>query len=231
MPDVTITGPGGVKFAAYLAKPTSSKAPGIVVCQEIFGVNKVMRDVCDALAKSGYIAICPDLFWRQQPGIQLTDKTEAEWQTAFELYKGFSEQKGVDDLKTTLDYLRAVSGCSGKAGTVGYCLGGKLAYLMAARSSADCTVGYYGVGIENALDEAKNIRKPLMLHIAEKDPYCPPEAQKKIKAALGGNRLVTMHVYPDMDHAFARVGGEHYDEAEAELANKRTADFFRTQLA
>ena len=231
MPGVTISASDGGKFAAYLAKPASGRGPGVVVCQEIFGVNMVMRDICDGLAKAGYIAICPDLFWRQQPGIQLTDQTEAEWQRAFELYKGFSEQKGIDDLKTTLDYVRAVPGCSGKVGSVGYCLGGKLAYLMATRSSADCNVGYYGVGIENALGEAKNIAKPLMLHIAEKDSFCPPEAQKKIKAALAGNRQVTMHVYPGMDHAFARVGGEHYNKAAAELANKRTADFFKTHLA
>ena len=230
MPDVTIAAPDGGKFAAYLAKPASGKGPGVVVCQEIFGVNRFMRDVCDGLAKGGYLAICPDLFWRQQPGIQLTDKTEAEWQRAFELYKGFSERSGIDDLKTTLDYLRAVSGCSGKAGAVGYCLGGKLAYLMATRSSADCTVGYYGVGIENALGEAKNIKRPLMLHIAERDSFCPPDAQKKIKAGLAGNRQVTIHPYPGMEHAFARVGGEHYDKAAAELANKRTADFFKTHL-
>jgi carboxymethylenebutenolidase len=230
MPDVTIAAPDGGKFSAYLAKPASGKGPGVVVCQEIFGVNRVMRDVCDGLAREGYLAICPDLFWRQQPGIQLTDKTEAEWQRAFELLKGFSERSGIDDLKTTLDYLRAVSGCSGKVGAVGYCLGGKLAYLMAARSSTDCSVGYYGVGIENALGEAKNIKKLLMLHIAEKDSFCPPDAQKKIKAGLAGNRLVTIHTYPGMDHAFARVGGEHYDKAAAELANKRTADFFKTHL-
>lgn len=230
MPDVTIAAPDGGKFAAYLAKPASGKGPGVVVCQEIFGINRVMRDVCDGLARGGYLAICPDLFWRQQPGIQLTDKTEAEWQRAFELYKGFSERSGIDDLKTTLDYLRAVSGCSGKAGTVGYCLGGKLAYLMATRSSADCNVGYYGVGIESALGEAKNIKKPLMLHIAEKDSFCPPDAQKKIKAGLAGNRQVTIHTYPGMEHAFARVGGEHYDKAAAELANKRAADFFKTHL-
>jgi carboxymethylenebutenolidase len=230
MPDVTIAAPDGGKFSAYLAKPASGKGPGVVVCQEIFGVNRVMRDVCDGLAREGYLAICPDLFWRQQPGIQLTDKTEAEWQRAFELLKGFSERSGIDDLKTTLDYLRAVSGCSGKVGAVGYCLGGKLAYLMATRSSTDCSVGYYGVGIENALGEAKNIKKLLMLHIAEKDSFCPPDAQKKIKAGLAGNRLVTIHTYPGMDHAFARVGGEHYDKAAAELANKRTADFFKTHL-
>ena len=231
MSDVTITAAGGGKFAAYLANPASGKGPGVVVCQEIFGVNKVMRDVCDGLARAGYFSICPDLFWRQKPGIQLTDKTEAEWQRAFELYKGFSEASGVDDLKSTLDYLRAVSGCSGKAGAVGYCLGGKLAYLMATRSSADCSVGYYGVGIENALGEAKNIKKPLMLHIAEQDSFCPSEAQKKIKAALAANRLVTIHTYPGVEHAFARVGGEHFDKAAAELANKRTADFFKTHLA
>jgi carboxymethylenebutenolidase len=231
MPDVTIAASDGGSFSAYLAKPASGHGPGVVVCQEIFGVNRVMRDICDGLAAQGYFAICPDLFWRQQPGIQITDKTEAEWQQAFGLYKGFDEPKGVEDLKSTLAHLRTVSGCTGKVGSVGFCLGGKLAYLMATRSSADCNVGYYGVGIEAALGEAKNITKPLMLHIAEKDSYCAPEAQAKIKEVLGGNSKVTLHSYPGMEHAFARAGGQHYDKAAADLANKRTAELFKAVLS
>ena len=182
------------------------------------------------LAAQGYTAICPDLFWRIEPGIQITDKTEAEWKRAFELFNAFNVEKGVEDLKATLAALRQHPACTGKVGAVGYCLGGKLAYLMAARSDVDCSVGYYGVGIQDLLGEAKSIRKPLMLHIAEKDEYTPPPAQEKIKAGLKDNPHVTLHSYPGMDHAFARVGGQHYDKAAADLANRRTAEFFQRHL-
>jgi carboxymethylenebutenolidase len=229
MPDITITGKDG-KFSGYLAKPKSGKGPGILLIQEIFGVNKVMRDLADGFAGQGYIVLCPDLFWRQEPGIQITDKTDAEWQRAFGLFKGFDQAKGVEDLKTTLAALRKTDGCTGKVGSVGYCLGGKLAYSMATHSDADANVGYYGVGIEGALGEAKNIKKPLMLHIAEKDQFCPPEAQKAIKDGLKGNSHVTIHTYAGMDHAFARVGGAHYDKEAADTANKRTAEFFKKSL-
>ena len=236
MPDVTIRAADGGSFGAYLATPPSTagsgtgRGAGVVLIQEIFGINKVMRDLADGFARQGYVVLCPDLFWRQEPGIQITDQTEAEWQKAFSLYKGFDEAKGADDLKSTLAHLRKLPACTGKVGSVGYCLGGKLAYLMATRSDADCSVGYYGVGIEGALDEATSIKKPLMLHIAEKDQFCPPEAQAKIKDALKGNTHVTMHSYPGCDHAFARVGGQHYDKGAADLANQRTAEFFKKNL-
>jgi carboxymethylenebutenolidase len=228
--ELTIRAADGGSFSGYLATPKSGKGPGILVIQEIFGVNKVMRDIADGFAAQGYAALCPDLFWRQEPGIQITDKTEAEWARAFQLYQGFDEAKGVDDLKATLAHLRTLPACTGKVGAVGYCLGGKLAYLMATRSDAECSVGYYGVGIDKALGEAGKIARPLMLHIAEQDQFCPPEAQQAIKAALGRNPNVTIHSYPGVDHAFARSGGEHYDKAAAESANKRTAEFFKQHL-
>jgi len=230
MTDVTIHAASGGSFSAYLATPKSGKGPGIVCIQEIFGVNQVMRAIADGLAAEGYTAICPDLFWRIEPGIQLTDKSEAEWKRAFELFQAFDVDKGVDDLKATLASLRQHPACTGKAGTVGYCLGGRLAYLMATRSDADCNVGYYGVYIQNSLDEARNIKRPLMLHIAEKDQFTPPEAQAQIKAGLQGNAMVTIHSYPGAEHAFARIGGEHYDKAAADLANRRSAEFFRRHL-
>jgi carboxymethylenebutenolidase len=127
-------------------------------------------------------------------------------------------------------FVRTHSACTGKVGGVGFCLGGKLAYLLSCRHDPDCSVGYYGVGIENALDEASGITTPLMLHIAEKDQFCPQGAQAKIHAALDGNRLVTIHDYQGQDHAFARVGGAHYDAAAAELANLRTLEFFCRHL-
>jgi carboxymethylenebutenolidase len=230
MADIALKAAGGGDFTGYLATPKSGKGPGVLVIQEIFGVNQVMREICDGYAAQGYTALCPDLFWRQQPGIQITDKTEAEWKRAFELYQGFDEAKGVEDLKAALQQLRSNPACTGKVGAVGFCLGGKLAYLMATRSSIDCSVGYYGVGIEKALEEAKNIKHPLMLHIAEKDQFVPTDAQKQIKDALGKHPLVTIYTYPNVDHAFARVGGQHYDRAAAEAANTRTAEFFKKHL-
>lgn len=230
MPDIKIAARDGGSFTGYLAKPASGRGPGIVVIQEIFGVNKVMRDITDALAKQGYLALCPDLFWRQEPGIQITDKTEAEWQRAFALFNGFDVDKGVEDLKATLDTLRKADGCSGKVGTVGYCLGGKLAFLMATRSAADCNVSYYGVGLDALVGEASKIAKPTMLHIAELDKFVPPEAQKKVKDGLAGHKQVTIHSYPGVDHAFAREGGQHFNAQAAGLANQRSADFFRKHL-
>ena len=230
MPELTISAADGGRFNAYIATPKSGKGDGVIVIQEIFGVNAVMRAATDVLAANGYVVICPDLFWRIEPGITLTDRTDAEWKRAFELFKAFDVDKGVADLKATLAALRGHAACTGKVGTVGYCLGGKLAYLMATRSDADCNVGYYGVGIQDLLAESSKITRPLLLHIAEKDEFTPPPAQEKIKAGLRSNPQVTLHSYPDCDHAFARVGGQHYDKAAAELANRRTAEFFRRHL-
>lgn len=233
MADISIKCTDGT-FSAYVALPkglgSGQKVPGILVIQEIFGVNKVMRDLCDGLAAQGYVAMCPDLFWRQEPGIQITDKTDAEWQRAFQLYQGFSEAKGVQDLVVALGELRKLPNCTGRVGTVGYCLGGKLAFLMATRSTADCNVSYYGVGIETALGEVGAITKPLLMHIAAADKFVPPEAQRKIGDALTGNRVVTIHTYSGCDHAFARAGGAHWNEAAAKQANDRSAAFFAQHL-
>lgn len=218
------------KFSGYLASPSSGTGPGLLVIQEIFGVNQVMRDICDAYAAQGYFALCPDIFWRQEPDVDITDQSQAEWEKAFSLYKGFDEAAGIEDLIVSLAHLRAVQGCTGKVGVTGYCLGGKLTYLMACRSTVDAAAAYYGVGIEAALDEAKNIKKPTILHIAEKDGFVPPEAQKKIRDGLAGNANVTVHTYAGNDHAFCRKGGQHYDEAACKLANGRTMDLFKKTL-
>lgn len=227
--DISVQGADG-SFGAYLASPASGHGPGVIVIQEIFGVNDVVRKICDDHAAQGRFALAPDLFWRLEPGVQLTDKTQEDWGKALGLMQRFDADKGVDDIQASLRHLREVQGCSGKIGTVGYCLGGQLAFLASTRTDTDASVGYYGVNIQNRLNEAAKIRKPLMLHIAEKDAYCPPEAQAQIIQGLKGNPLVTLHVYPGMDHAFARVGGQHYDKASADLANSRTDAFFREYL-
>jgi carboxymethylenebutenolidase len=227
---VTIQSFDGQPFDGYLALPPNGQGPGIVLLQEIFGVNEVMRDIANWYASRGFVVICPDLFWRQQPGIQLTDKTQEEWNRAFELYKGLDEAKAVEDAAAAMAYLRQHPACNGKVGAVGFCLGGKLAYLIAVRFNPDASVGYYGVGIESALEEAANLHCPLMLHIASEDKFCPPAAQAQIHAALDANSLVTIHDYAGRDHAFARIGGEHYDAHDAELANLRSLEFFVRNL-
>lgn len=222
--DITIQGPDG-DFMAYRA----GEGPAIIVIQEIFGVNAVMRDLCDWLAGEGYRAICPDLFWRIEPGIQLTDQTEAEWARAFELYQAFDADAGVRDIAAAIAHARKAG--AQKVGAVGYCLGGFLAYLTAARTDADASVGYYGVGIQDALAEAKAITKPLMLHIAGKDEFVPPEAQAHIHAALDDHAQITLHDYPERDHAFAREGGAHFNADDAATANSRTLAFFKQHLS
>jgi carboxymethylenebutenolidase len=228
---VKITSLDNRQFDAYLALPASGYGPGIVVLQEIFGVNEYMRQVCDWYAAHGFVAICPDLFWRQEPGVELTDQSEAEWQKAFQLYQGLDFAKAVEDSAVAAEFLREHSACTGRVGAVGFCLGGNLAWLLAVRFDPDCAVGYYGVGIEKTLHEARGLSSPLMLHIAAEDQYCPPEAQKQIHAALDSNSLVTIHDYPEQDHAFGRPGGAHFDAAAAEIANLRTLEFFVRHLA
>jgi len=231
MAELTIQAADGGNFTSYLALPAQTPAPAVLVIQEIFGVNQVMRDTCDWLAKEGYVACCPDIFWRIEPGIQLTDQTEKELERAFELFGLFDVDKGIEDIRATLSALRQHESTNGKAGSVGYCLGGKLAYLMACRSDADANIAYYGVGLDELLDEARNISKPLLLHIATEDKFVSKEAQAKIHQALDPNSLITLHDYERNDHAFARQGGEHYDSQATELANRRSLDFFKQHLA
>jgi carboxymethylenebutenolidase len=227
---ITITGKDG-SFGGYLASPGSGKGPGIVVIQEIFGVNQGLRDIADGLASRGFFALVPDLFWRIKPGIELSDKVEADRAVAFDCLGKFDLGTGITDIQSALDHLRGLPGATGKAGVLGYCLGGQLAYLAAARTDSQASVGYYGIRIEDQLDEAKTIKQPLVLHIAEADDFVPPPAQAKIEQALGGNPLVTLYKYPLMGHAFARVGGMHYDKANADLANVRSQTFFRQHLS
>lgn len=219
--EVTIASHDGKSFGAYLAVPAAGHGPGLVLCQEIFGINDFMRRTAQALAEEGYVVLAPDLFWRQQPGIQLTDGP-ADMPRAFELYQRFDVDLGIKDIASTLAALRALPEQQGGAGVLGYCLGGKLAYLAACRTDADVAVGYYGVGIEDSLDEAANLRGRLVLHIAEQDGFCPPPARQRILEALGGKPGVELYVYPGMDHAFARTGGAHYDKPSALMAHQRS---------
>jgi carboxymethylenebutenolidase len=227
--EITINTTDG-PFGGYLATPASASGAGIVVIQEIFGINRFVRAVADRYAAHGYFALAPDLFWRIEPRVQLDDRNPVEFQRALALMGKFNIDSGIKDIEAAINHLRGEEHCQ-RVGTVGYCLGGQLAFLTAARTDVDASVGYYGINLQEKLGEAANIRKPLMLHIAGKDQYVPPDARTKIIDGLQANPNVMIHVYPEMDHAFARMGGEHYDRANAELADGRTATFFRQHLS
>ncbi|MES1201206.1 MAG: dienelactone hydrolase family protein [Pseudomonadota bacterium] len=216
-------------FRAYVARPSGPSKGTVVVIQEIFGVNAVMRGKCDWLAGEGFWALAPDLFWRLQPGIDITDGSDAEWAQAMDYMKRFDKDAGVRDIQATINAARGFG--AKKVGAVGYCLGGLLAYLTATRTDADASVGYYGVSIESFLGEAGNIKKPLLLHIADKDAYSSPSALIQVDSTLSRNPLVSIHHYADQDHAFSREGGKNYDAGAAANANARTLAFFTQNLA
>lgn len=217
-------------YDAYLARPQGDSVGAVVVIQEIFGVNADIRGIADWYAEQGYLALAPDLFWRVEPNVSLTDQTEEEWQKAFALMNAFDGDLGVQDIQAAIDTLRGDSQCNGKVGTVGFCLGGRMAYLAATRTNADANVGYYGVGIQDLIGEAENISAPLVLHVAGLDEFVPAEAQAAIHAGLDAHPQVTVFDYAEQDHAFARIGGAHYDAAASEAAHQRTLAVFADAL-
>lgn len=217
---------GSGSFGGYFAGAGTASA-GIVVIQEIFGINAGIRAMADDWAAQGYAALAPDLFWRLQPGIELDADVPAEFQTALGLYQKLDVDKAVADIEAAIRALKA-HGCA-RVGVVGYCLGGLLAYLAATRTDSAASVGYYGVGIDGKLGEAHAIAQPLLLHIATQDGFVPPMAQVAVKLGLSENAHVTIHEYA-ADHAFARHSGSARVPELAEQADARTAAFFAEHL-
>lgn len=215
-------GDGTGSFSGYLALPASGKGPGVVIGQEIFGVNATMRAVADFYAEEGYVALVPDLFWRLQPGVDL-GYTEADFSAAIDLFQRMDVDKAVNDIDASFKALRSLPQVEAAGlGYVGFCMGGKLAYLTATRTDVACAVGYYGMGIEHLLEEADNIKGRLVLHFAEQDGYCDADARAQISRRLGGRAKVEIYTYPNVDHAFARAGGIHYNKPAALMVHERS---------
>lgn len=228
----TITIPqlsGDQSFSAYVARPEGTPAAAIIVIQEIFGLNAGIRRKCDKLAEDGYLAVAPDLFWPLQRDVELDPDMEAEFQQALDLMGRFDQDAGIRDIEATIRYLRSKEG-AGQVGAVGYCLGGRLAYMTAARTDCDASVGYYAVGIDGLLHEKNAIANPLMLHVAEEDGFVDQATQKAMHEGLDNHPKVTLHDYPGVDHGFATETGKRRDEEAADLADRRTAEFFARHL-
>lgn len=224
----TLEGDGG--FEAYLAEPEGAPRGAIVVIQEIFGVNPGIRRKCDLWAGKGYLALAPDLFWRLERGVELDPDVPEEFQRALDLMGRFDQDQGVRDIEAAVRAARARLPEGGKVGVVGYCLGGRLAYMAAARTDVDASVGYYAVGLPNILHEKNAISRPLMLHIAGADHFVDPEQQRLIHEGLDGHPRVTLHDYPGEDHGFAAEMGKRRSEDAARLADGRTEAFFAEHL-
>jgi carboxymethylenebutenolidase len=210
--------------------PTVRRGHGLIVIQEIFGVNAAMRKLCDDFAAQGAIAFCPDLFWRQQPNVQLTDRTPQEMKRASELLKGFDVEAAVRDLISLLGHIRKMDECNGKVGAVGYGLGGRLAYLLSARSDVDASVGYGATKLEKYLDEIHDIRTPLLLHLGALDPLTPADKFDKILRSAARSPFITAHIYENAGHDFALKDSQNYNEEAAKLADSRTKEFLAERL-
>lgn len=219
---------GDNSFNAYVARPAGTPKAAIVVIQEIFGVNAGIRRKCDKLAEDGYLAVAPDLFWQFEDGIELDPDIESEMNKALDLFGKFDQDQGIRDIEAAIKFARS-QGCA-KVGAVGYCLGGRLAYMTAARTDSDATVGYYAVGIDNLLHEKHAIANQLMLHIPTEDGFVDKATQKAMHEGLHDHPKVVLHDYEGLDHGFATEFGKRRNEQAANLADSRTSEFFAKHL-
>jgi carboxymethylenebutenolidase len=220
----------GGEFSAFVARPAETPAPSVIVLHEVFGVNEDIRQTCRELADQGFIAIAPELFWRQERGVDLNSWSDEEWRKGLALYTAYDRDTGVRDVVATMRAAKHLDGASGNVGVMGFCLGGLMTYLTAARHDVDAAVAYHGGDTERYVGEAHAISAPLLMHLAEEDEFISKEAQARIKAALASVRSAMVYSYPGQNHAFARHTGLHYNAAAAALANGRTVAFLAEHL-
>jgi carboxymethylenebutenolidase len=226
---IAIDGRDGA-FEAYIARPKTWPAPSVVVLQELFGVNADIRKHCDELAEQGYTAVAPDLFWRQEPGVDLSVTSEPDWQHGLRLYQAYDRDAGVRDVEDTVDTVVKMSDCTGKIAVLGYCLGALMTFLTAVRYRVDAAVAYHGGDTEKYLGEVDGLHAPLLMHLGEEDEFISKPAQAEIKRALATKPNATVYSYPGQRHAFSRHNGAHYNAEAAALANRRTSEFLNQQL-
>ncbi len=217
------------KFGAYLAIPHTRKGPGIVLIQEIFGVNEHIRSVAEQYAADGYLVIAPDLFWRSGHRIELT-YDEAGWKRAIELMNATDVDKAQKDIELAIDALKAQPGLDGGIASIGYCFGGLLSYHTAANGLVDVAIAYYGGGIQNQLDRANEIEVPLLMHFGEQDSHIPLEAVEKIAERFDNNDNVEIVVYPEAEHGFNCSHRDSYNQRAAAEAHGNTLIFLGMEL-
>jgi carboxymethylenebutenolidase len=227
--DISITASDGGKFGAYLNLPRSAKAPGVVIIQEIFGVNDHIREVADEYAAAGYVALAPDMFWRIEPNVQLGYSPE-DIQKARAFRPKFNFDLGVRDIESTIKTMRAMSECDGKVAVVGYCFGGLMAYLTAARTDVSAASCYYGGGIDNFIGEAKSVKCPIQFHFGAKDAAIPAEVWDKVRTAFADRKDAEVFVYEGAEHGFNCTKRASFNPEASKLARARTLDLLHRTI-
>jgi carboxymethylenebutenolidase len=219
----------GDRFGGYLALPPTGRGPGVVILQEIFGVNEHIRSVCDQYALAGFVALAPDVFWRSQRRVELGYEG-ADREKALALLQKTDVNQTVTDLGAAVRALKGRPETAGKIAAVGFCFGGRLAYLSAAGGFVDAAVSYYGGGIQNLLDQADKIHVPMLFHYGEKDAGIPLEAVEQVKTRFEGKPNTGLHVYPGAEHGFNCTERSAYDQRASALALGRTLTFLASHL-
>jgi carboxymethylenebutenolidase len=214
---------------AYVAEPSSTPTAAIIVHQEIFGVNPGIAEKADNWARKGYLAVAPDVFWRQKPGVELDPDIPEQFNEGVGYMMKHDFDLGIRDVEALIHWIRREKGIA-RVGFVGFCMGGRVAYLTATRTDIDATVGYYGVMIDQMLGEKHAIARPLLLHVPTADGFVPPAAQKAMHEGLDDHPRVTLVDYPGIDHGFAVEHGKRRVEEAARLADERTTAFFAEHL-
>jgi len=226
---IDIATPQGETFSGYLSLPPTGRGPGIVLIQEIWGVNDHIRAVADQYALDGYVVLAPDAFWRLEPRVDLS-YDEAGSAKAFSLLQKVDWVQAAADIASAVDVLRQSAEVSGKVATLGFCMGGQLAYRAAATGKPDAAVAYYGGGIQNNLGLAERISQPILFHYAELDGFIPKDAVAAVKAKFAAKSNATFFDYPGVDHGFNCWGRPKYDQKAAALARGRTLQFLAEHL-
>lgn len=201
-------------FSSYVSIPASGRGPGVLVIQEVFGVNAYIRDVCDRLASVGYVALAPDLFWRLEPGIEFDSSDQANIAPAVELAGRYDPVAGLSDLGDALRHLRSLDETQGATGVIGFCFGGTQAYRVGAHLDPACVVSYYGSGTADLLGDLDKVNCPIVFHFGDDDPYLPMTDVEKIKAAVADHNEITVHVHEGGGHAFDNSFAPHFSQPE-----------------
>lgn len=217
-----VTAQDGKRFGVYVANPTEPNGHAIVLLQEIFGVTKTIRKVADNFAADGYLVYAPDLFWRFEPGMELSHSKE-DIKRAMSLLEQYDLSDGVEDVSQTLDHIRQLPGFNGKIAAIGLCMGGHLAYRCAVQTNVDAAVSYYGIGIDESIESVGLPKCPTMLHYGVKDSFLTPEALETVQKRLGSLPNVSIHLYEDADHGFYTRGSEN----DIRTAHERTEAFLQ----
>lgn len=218
---IDVTSNDGKTFSAYYSPPAGGSGPGILMIQEMFGLNETFRGVADRFAGQGYAVLAPDMFWREEPNFQADLASQDDFQKALGLYMAVDYEAGVDTMRSALDVLKAQPECTAKVACVGFCMGGTFSYLAAARFGLDAGIAYYGTQIHPYLNELDNVNCPLLLHFGETDDTFPAEERVGVEEAVKGRAGMEAHVYA-AGHAFANPNLPYYVEEAAELAHERS---------